>query len=368
MFFTAQDVEFSTELDFSDTIQIKSSRKVYDVDYTNKSLDILVNEVYQENDLIFIDRNVYNLSPTTFTNISSTSTTKNIINFYIFDASEDTKTMDSVLSITDLLYTMNFTKQNKLIVIGGGITQDVGGFAAGLYKRGINWVYIPTTILSMTDSCIGSKVSVNRISKNILSIFNAPNKIIISDYFLTSLSPDDIISGVGEALKLSLIGGDITLSFFNDKFHQKDYISIIKMASLVKKQIIEYDEFEQNVRNVLNYGHTIGHAIEGVSNYFIPHGIAVLIGMYIENSLCNDSKYNDINKTILNLVNPKFFDIDINYSLFIKHILSDKKNKGNNVCFILLENIGSTRIVYKPIDTIRDKLKEIMVSLFRCVL
>ena len=316
MFFTAQDVEFSSDLDLSDAIQIKSSRKVYDVDYTNKSLDIIVNEVYQENDLIFIDRNVYNLSPTTFT-----GRTNNIINVFIFDATEETKTMDSVLGITDLLYTMNFTKQNKLIIIGGGITQDVGGFAAGLYKRGINWVYIPTTILSMTDSCIGSKVSVNRISKNILSIFNAPNKIIISDYFLTSLSADDIISGVGEALKLSLIGGNAALSFFNDKFHQKDYISIIKMASLVKKQIIEYDEFEQNVRNVLNYGHTIGHAIEGVSNYFIPHGIAVLIGMYIENSLFDDAKYNDINRTILNLVNPKFFDIDINYSLFIKHAL-----------------------------------------------
>lgn len=367
MFFSAQDVNFSTELDFSDTIHIKSSRKVYDVDYTNKSLDILVNEVYEENDVIFIDRNVYNLSPTTFTGRSNDNK-QNIINFYIFDATEDTKTMDSVLGITDLLYTMNFTKQSKLIIIGGGITQDVGGFAAGLYKRGINWVYIPTTILSMTDSCIGSKVSVNRISKNILSIFNAPNKIIISDYFLKSLSDDDIISGVGEAFKLSLIGGDVALSFFNDKFQQKDYISIIKMASLVKKQIIEYDEFEQNVRNVLNYGHTIGHAIEGVSNYFIPHGIAVLIGMYVENSLFDDTKYNDINKTILNLVNPKFLNIDINYSLLIKHILSDKKNRGNNVCFITLENIGSTRVVYKPIDSIEDKLKEIIRTIFRCVL
>jgi len=236
MIFSAQDVEFSSELDFSDTIHIKSSRKVYDVNYTNKSLDVLVNEEYQANDFIFIDRNVYNLSPTTFTNDN------NIINFFIFDASEDTKTMDSVLNITDLLYSLNFTKQNKIIVIGGGITQDVGGFAAGLYKRGINWIYIPTTILSMTDSCIGSKVSVNRISKNILSLFVAPNKIIISDYFLKSLSDDDIISGIGEAFKLSLIGGDVALSFFTDKFHTKDYISIIKMASLVKKQIIEYDE------------------------------------------------------------------------------------------------------------------------------
>jgi 3-dehydroquinate synthase len=365
MIFSAQDVDFSSSLDFSDTIHIKSSRKVYDVNYTNKSLDILVNEEYQENDFIFIDRNVYNLSPTTFTNYNNNN--RNIMNFYIFDASEDTKTMDSVLNITDLLYSLNFTKQNKIIIIGGGITQDVGGFAAGLYKRGINWIYIPTTILSMTDSCIGSKVSVNRISKNILSLFVAPNKIIISDFFLKSLSDDDIISGVGEAFKLSLIGGDIALSFFYYNFHKKDYISIIKMASLVKKQIIEYDEFEQDVRNVLNYGHTIGHAIEGVSNYFIPHGIAVLIGMYIENSLFDEVKYSEINKTILNLVNPKFLNIDINYSVLKKHILSDKKNRGNNVCFIFLENIGSTKIVYKSIDSIEDKLKEIIGTIFRCI-
>ena len=196
MNFSVQDVIFSNELDFSDTIKIQSSRKIYDVVYSNKTLDTLVNEIYKENDLIFIDRNVYNLSQSTFICIK---------NIYIFDASEDTKNIDSVLQITDLLYSINFTKQNKMIVIGGGITQEVGGFAAGIYKRGINWVFIPTTILSMTDSWIGSKVSVNRISKNILSLFIAPNNIFISDFFLNSLSDDDIISGVGEALKLSLI-------------------------------------------------------------------------------------------------------------------------------------------------------------------
>lgn len=359
MNFSVQDISFSNELDFSDVIKIQSSRKIYDVGYSNKNLDILINEIYKENDLIFIDKNVYNLSPSTFICVKNT-------NIYIFNASEDTKTMDSVLKITDLLYNINFTKQNKMIVIGGGITQDVGGFAAGIYKRGINWVFIPTTILSMTDSCIGSKVSVNRISKNILSLFNAPNQIFISDFFLKSLSDDDIISGVGEALKLSLIGGEIPFLFFKEKYEQRDYISIIKMASLVKKQIIEYDEFENNVRNVLNYGHTIGHAIEGTTNYFIPHGIAVLIGMYVENKLLG--VLNEINDIILGLVNPKFFNIKLDYSSFIKHMMSDKKNRGNDVCFIFLENIGSTKITYKHIDTINKNLKNILQQLFKSVI
>lgn len=362
MNFSVQDINFSNDLDFSDLIKIQSSRKIYDVVYSNKTLDTLINEIYKENDLIFIDKNVYNLSPSTFTCVKNT-------NIYIFNASEDTKTMDSVLKITDLLYNINFTKQNKMIVIGGGITQDVGGFAAGIYKRGINWVFIPTTILSMTDSCIGSKVSVNRISKNILSLFIAPNQIFISDFFLKSLSDDDIISGVGEALKLSLIGGEIPLLFFKEKYEQRDYISIIKMASLVKKQIIEYDEFEINVRNVLNYGHTIGHAIEGTTNYFIPHGIAVLIGMYVENKLLGvvNENNNEINDIILGLVNQKFFNIELDYSSFIKHMMSDKKNRGNNVCFIFLEKIGSTKIIYKHIDLINKNLKHILEQLFKSV-
>jgi len=265
-----------------------------------------------------------------------------------------------VLELTDKLYSLNFTKNNKLIVIGGGITQDVGGFAAAIFKRGIDWIYIPTTILSMTDSCIGSKVNINRISKNILGMFFAPNKIFISDYFLNSLTNDDIISGIGEAIKLSLIGGDNIYKLFLDKFNKKDYISIIKLSSLVKKKIIEYDEFEKNIRKVLNYGHTIGHAIESTTNYFIPHGIAVLIGIYIKNKLFYDNKYYEINKFILNLIDQKFFNIDFDFELFITHILSDKKNKGNDVCLILLDDIGKTKIIYKNIELIKEELKPII--------
>jgi 3-dehydroquinate synthase len=356
MNFSVDNIFFNGEIDLSDKITIKSSKKTYDVLYSNQTLDTLINENYIMNDFIFIDKNVYNLSPQTFINIK---------NKYIFEAIETSKTMDSVLQLTDLLYNNNFTKLNKLIVIGGGITQDVGGFAAAIYKRGINWIYIPTTILSMTDSCIGSKVSINRASKNILGLFVAPDKIFISDYFLKSLTHDDIISGVGEALKLSLIGGDNTFNMFTCKLDIKDYMSIIKLASLVKKHIIEYDEFEVSTRKVLNYGHTIGHAIEATTNYFIPHGIAVLIGMFIKNKLFYEDKYTDINNLILKLISPKFLNIEFNYSNFITHVLSDKKNKGNEVCFILLDDIGKTKIIYKNIHDVEYKLKEILTALFK---
>jgi len=280
--FLVNDTEFYPDLDFGDSLKIKSSNKDYIVNYTKQTLNELVRILYEEDDYILIDRNVYNLSPFTFNFLEN--------NMTIFDATEDNKNINSVLLLIDTLLSKNFTKKNKLLVIGGGITQEIGGFAAAIYKRGIPWILIPTTILSMTDSCIGSKVSINHRSKNMLGLFVAPDKIYISDYFLNSLSKDDIISGVGESLKLSLIGGKQTFTYFKEQYKKKNYMNVIKIASLVKKIIIEKDEFEKDERKVLNYGHTMGHAIESTTNYAIPHGIGVLIGMYIKNKLFYELK------------------------------------------------------------------------------
>jgi 3-dehydroquinate synthetase len=208
MKFFINETEFNYCMDLSDKISIKSSNKDYDVLYSSKDLNELIHEIYEENDFIFIDRNVYNLDQLTFN--------KFINNIFIFDATENNKNIENVLILIDILLNKKFTKKNKLIIIGGGITQEVGGFASAIYKRGLNWILIPTTILSMTDSCIGSKVSINRNSKNMLGLFVAPNKIYISDYFLNSLKNDDIISGIGEALKLSLIGGYESFNYFKE--------------------------------------------------------------------------------------------------------------------------------------------------------
>jgi 3-dehydroquinate synthase len=343
-------------MNLNNEIQINSSRKGYNVLYGNKTLSQLIRELYDSGDYIFIDKNVYNLDKDAFESI------KNIM---VFDAVEDNKNIESSLSLIDSLYAIKFNKKNKLLVIGGGITQDVGGFASAIYKRGINWIFIPTTILSMTDSCIGSKVSINRKSKNMLGMFVAPNKIFISDYFLNSLKNDDIVSGIGEALKLSLIGGQKAYEYFLEQYSQKNYINIIKIAALIKKQLIEHDEFDENERRVLNYGHTIGHAIECTSNYFIPHGIAVLIGMYIKNVLFYQDKHCDINKVIIEMIDPKFFKIDFDYDEFVQHMLSDKKNNGDSICFILLEELGTTKILFKNLDEIYEQLKHIILSIFK---
>jgi 3-dehydroquinate synthase len=351
------------EIENLDIIKIKSYNKIYNVHYTNDTndtLEKLLSSIIKNNDFIFVDKNIYNFHTNAFHNKQ----------YYVFEAIEEHKTMDYVLQIVDKLIDIKFTKKNKLIVIGGGITQDVGGFAATIFKRGIDWIFIPTTLLSMTDSAIGGKVCINRNSKNILSLFNAPSNVYISDCFLQTLNDDDIISGLGEALKLSLIGGEHFYNDFIENYKKNNYLQMIKISMCVKKIIIEYDELEKYERKVLNYGHTFGHALESITNYFIPHGIAVLIGMYIINVLFYEDKYENVNKFILELIPKKFLKKEIHFDSFIEHVLNDKKNDGDKICFILLEEFGNTKIVYHKLDEIicneklEKRLKNIVRNLF----
>ena len=359
MEFKVNETSFSGNIDNNDEVTIKSYNKDYNVIYNQNNLSKIINDEYETNDFIVIDRNVYNLDDSCLENINSKY-------IFIFDAVENNKTIESVLKIVDLLFQVNFNKKNKLLVIGGGITQDVGGFVSAIYKRGIKWILVPTTILSMTDSCIGGKVGVNRVSKNMLGLFCAPNKVIISDFFINSLKNDDVISGIGEALKLSLIGGETSYKYFKDNYNENtiDYINLIKMSTSVKKFIIELDELETNERRVLNYGHTFGHALESASNYFIPHGIAVVFGMYIINKLFYQDKYNDLNNYMMSIIPEKFKKIEMSYNLFINSVLNDKKNDGDNVCFILLDEIGNSKFIFKKISEINNDLKKIFDDLF----
>ena len=392
--FYIENTAFTTNYTHENVIQIQSYNKKYTVNYITTSLD---NKIIQADDFIIIDENVHNLYPYIIGNNKQGRFTEGdrpgvkrnndgerssvrdpygvstlVESFHIFVASEETKTMDSVLEILDKLIALQFTKKNKLIVIGGGITQDVGGFVATIYKRGIDWVLIPTTLLSMADSAIGGKVCINRKHKNIISLFNAPNEIYISDTFLTTLSEDDIISGIGEALKLALIGGKSCYDFFMENWICKNYTNIIKMSACIKRAVIEYDELEKCERKILNYGHTFGHALESTTNYFIPHGIAVLYGMYMINRIFYDNKFQDINAFILDIIPGKYKKIEISYSTFIQNVLNDKKNNGDNICFILLEELGRTKIVYhrltEPInnstDTLEYHIKKTLQDLF----
>jgi 3-dehydroquinate synthase len=352
------DNDFSNNI-LSDHLKIKSFNKVYDVIYQKLSLNEILTITFTKNDFVLIDRNIYNLYKCEFL-------IQNDNNIYIYDAIEDNKTIESVLDIIDVLYSKNFSKKNKLIVIGGGITQDVGGFVSSIFKRGIPWILIPTTLLAITDSAIGSKVNVNRHSKNMLGLFNAPDKIYISNKFLSTLTNDELMSGIGESYKLCLIGGSNVFNIFQENLLLQNYEIIIKLSILVKKMVIEHDELEKDERRALNYGHECAHALESVSEYAIPHGISVLYGMLIVNKLFDvNDKYYDINAQIYDLIPNKFKKINLSYEIFIKHLLNDKKNDGTNICFIVLDDIGKISFQFRQLNVINDKLKEIFLQFFQ---
>jgi len=235
--------------------------------------------------------------------------------------------------------------------IGGGIIQDVTSFISSILFRGIEWIFIPTSLLAMGDSCIGSKTSINFKSlKNQLGGFYPPSNIYIDTSFLKSLPVEDIKSGLGEMCHYFIISSRDDFDFFKKNSFSsiadfKLMKEIIYKSLNIKKKYIELDEFDKNERQVFNYGHTFGHAIEGLKNYSIPHGIAVTFGMDIANFI--SFKYNLLDeKTFIEIREFlkqfwKGYTIkNIHRDKYMFALSKDKKNKGNQLGLILVNKIG----------------------------
>src|SRR5260221_3633916 len=264
-------------------LQIHSSTVDYAVhfdDNIKKTLSMLCGK-YQVH--LLVDMKVWKLYKKYFRD------KKSYLSLKLFEGEENKKNLDEVASYIEYLLTKKIHKNHKLVVIGGGILQDIGSFTAHILLRGIEWIYIPTTLLAMSDSCIGSKSGINVGKyKNQVGVFHPPVEIYLYLPFLDTLSANEIVNGIGEIMKHSLIEGgrvfDYTKSNIKSIAHDKKVTKeIIFQSLLIKKEIIEKDEFEVRQRKILNYGHSFGHALEGYTKHKIPHGDGVLIGMDIAN-------------------------------------------------------------------------------------
>jgi 3-dehydroquinate synthase len=354
---------------------IKSSPFDYTVkfinDHTFRSLLLQNRIINKKKNFIFVDKKVDKIYKKKLWKKDQTLT---------LIANEENKTINSALLVIDLLNKNNFTKKEMLISIGGGITQDVTAFARSIFKRGVNWTYFPTTLLSMADSCIGAKSAINYGgTKNLIGLFSAPKEVFINTTFLETLDKRDVLSGYGEIIKLCIVGGESTIEEFKKvkEIQKGDLLFkidvLIKTALIVKKAVITEDEFENNIRKALNYGHTIGHAIEPIVKYKIPHGIAVLIGMFIENCISNDYGYLDIascnflNKIIIDHIDQKsliyFKSVDIKE--LIIHMKKDKKNELTNISFAVPITIGHFKILQLKND---KKLLKAIDNAFKNIL
>jgi 3-dehydroquinate synthase len=270
---------------------------------------------------------------------------------FFIDAIEEKKTLSTVESLMCHLLGNDITKNHQLIIIGGGITQDIGAFTSNLLLRGLKWAFIPTTLLAMADSCIGSKCSINLGGyKNQLGAFHPPCEIIIDLNFLKTLTERELRSGIGEIIKVHIIAGQ-------KKFNQltKDFDKLMKDNGIlskyirdsleIKKAIIERDEFDRDYRNILNYGHTFGHALESLSKNEIPHGVAVSMGMDIANFISLKrgylprGTYNRLSDVIERNIPLEFKGYRFDASL-IDHMRRDKKSREGFVKAILCKGLG----------------------------
>jgi len=286
-----------------------------------------------------IDRNVYPLLGVTLPNV------------VLVDATEETKSYKGIEPFITELLGMKLKRDSVLIAIGGGITQDIACFIATTFMRGIKWSFVPTTLLAQADSCIGSKSSINFNNyKNLLGSFTPPNEVYISTQFLDTLEDKDFKSGIGEIIKLFLVASTPIQPKEITRANVKEYI---RRALIIKKRFIEADEFDQDIRQILNYGHCIGHGIESATNFAIPHGIAITMGMDVVNrfayleGLVDLEWYENVHKVLFE--NYKDFSGEyIDVDKVSDALTKDKKNTGSKINFVLPVNGSIVKRGFEP--------------------
>lgn len=209
----------------------------------------------------------------------------------VIEATEENKSIENVVPVIARLVANQARRDHVLVAIGGGVIQDITCFIASTLLRGMPWRFVPTTLLAQADSCIGSKSSINLASaKNILGTFNPPSEIFLCTSFLDTLNERDLRSGLGEVLKVHAIAGSDAFDRLAADFdlllkNRAVLLRYIQAALQIKQRYIEPDEFDRGPRLVFNYGHSFGHAIEAATDFSIPHGIAVTIGMDMANHI-----------------------------------------------------------------------------------
>ena len=339
-------------------LQIKSKVHDYSVFFENSIQDSLKNAIHGTRPFFLVDRNVYTLYKNSFAVIGSAP------KLFLNAAIEENKSYEKIEPLFHWLLENEFQKDCTLIVVGGGITQDVGCFVSTVLFRGTKWKLIPTTLLAQGDSCIGSKSSINiGHFKNQLGSFYPPHSVHLSFDVLATLSEEAVFSGLGEIIKLSLLSSEedfqkttrLLQNIRKTPNTSSSFSTLVKDALLIKKTFIEADEFDQGVRNILNYGHTFGHAIESASHYKIPHGLAVTLGMMCATFFSEKLGFisslhaEEVTQTLLPICKGSIPTlVDTNITAILLAMKHDKKNTAGKINCILTRGFG--KMERMPLD------------------
>lgn len=350
----------------SNDFSIQSYKSEYNVYFEKDFLSYLA-QLPIEQCFFVIDRYVLQIYQQFFANYLSGARILEI------DATESTKSLEMIPEYVQYLVDHDIKRGQQLIAIGGGITQDICCFLSTNLFRGMQWKFYPTTLLAQADSCIGSKSSINCMGiKNVMGSFNPPDCVFINNQFLGTLDHQDILSGMGEIIKAHAIDG---LERVNDVVQRYDVAlkeaevmkDLIYRSLMIKKRFIEEDEFDQGVRNIFNYGHSFGHAIEAATNYAIPHGVAVSIGMDMANFVAKEMKIND--GAYYRCMNPLllknyrgFAEVSIDKNNFHNAISKDKKNVAKGSLTLILPT--QSQKIEKVVVAFDDQFKALCEAFF----
>ena len=345
-------------------LQVKTSNHKYPIfigrNILNKLKIILKENLINFNQcLVIADKNV----PKKLIDKVLKSLPQKKLSLHYFNSSEKNKNQRSINSILSILLSKNFNRNDCVISIGGGITGDVSGFAASIFKRGLKFINIPTTLLSQVDASIGGKTGINsKYGKNLIGAFYQPSLVISDIVFLKSLPKREIICGYGEILKHAIISDKKFFTFLD--VHGSQILNLksplvekaIFKSCTIKKKVVEADEKEMSIRKILNFGHSFAHAYEATLGYSkkLNHGEAVILGIRtaakfsLSINILNNEEFNLIENHLNKLKLPrnisKFFSVK-NLNKILSFMKKDKKNNSNKINLVLLKKIGSP--IYK---------------------
>jgi len=343
-------------LQMSESFSIESKiRGSYTVNFITDLKSQISNDLEIGKCIFIVDRNILKLFGGELNSLLANG------RFVELDSGEKNKTIGYSQEVIRKLIALNVRKDDKLIAIGGGITQDIVAFVSSILYRGVEWQFYPTTLLAQCDSCIGSKSSINFDQfKNLVGTFNPPSTIYIYPNFLNTLTESEIKSGIGEMLHYFFTDGIDLAQQVSDQFEEllSDRLKLSRFISnslRIKKNIIQIDEFDTSIRHIFNYGHTFGHAIEAITQYDIPHGQAISIGMDLANyislqkGILSESDFNIMHDILIKNIPPFKFSTE-NINDYCSALARDKKNKGNKLGSILSRGPGRVEKIFIDID------------------
>ena len=365
-------------------IKFKNQNSAYSILIGKNTLNLLPKKLNflcpkTKNIAVIIDNKI----PNKFKKILKSKLKNYNLSILPFTASEKNKSIKTVNFYLEKLLSKNFNRSDLIIAMGGGITGDVAGFISSIFKRGINFINIPTTLLAQVDSAIGGKTGVNSIyGKNLIGSFYQPKLVIIDTSLIASLPKKEIVCGYAEILKHSIIKDKKFFNWLekNTKLilskKEKELSHAIKKSCKIKNYFVTKDVNENNLRMVLNFGHTFAHAIEAKNNYSkkITHGEAVLSGIILAIKLSVLKKVCSLK--ILERIKNIYFQNNLSYTFkqfskknsinnLIPYLKNDKKNNDDKINFILLKNIGKTSSPNKNKISIKN-LKKISEAISQC--